>query len=144
MILPDVNVLIYAHREEQPEHERYAEWLKRLAAGPAPFALSSMTLSGFLRIVTNHRIFDPPTPTERAIEFCRELLAHPRSVVIEPSTRHFEILFDLVDRAEIKGRHVSDAYLAALAIEHGCELVTTDGNFGRFPGLRWRHPLAAT
>jgi len=143
MILPDINVLIYSHREEQPEHERYAEWLESLANGPAPFALSSMTLSGFLRIVTNPQLFDPPTPMDQAIEFCRELLAHPRSVLVEPSERHLEILFDLIGRAELHGRLVSDAHLAALAIEHGCELVTTDGHFGRFPGLRWRHPLAA-
>lgn len=142
MELPDINVLIYAHREDAPEHERYAAWLRRLAAGPEPFALSSFTLGGFLRIVTNRRIFDPATPLEVAISFCEKLLERPRAVLVQPSHRHWAILIDLLRRTEIQGAGVSDVHLAALAIEHGCELVTTDGDFARFPDLRWRHPLA--
>lgn len=141
--LPDINVLIYAHREDAPEHDRYAEWLRQLATGSAPFALSSFTLGGFLRIVTNPKIFDPPTPMDVAIEFCQGLLDRPRSVLVQPSDRHVEILVDLLRRSGVRGAGVSDAYLAALAIEHGCELTSTDGDFARFPGLRWRHPLAA-
>jgi len=143
MELPDINVLIYAHREDAPDHDRYATWLRRLAAGPEPFALSSFTLGGFLRIVTNPKIFDPATPMEVAISFCEGLLQRPHAVVIQPSRRHWSILVDLLRRTEIRGAGVSDVHLAALAIEHGCELVTTDGDFARFPDLRWRHPLAA-
>lgn len=143
MDLPDINVLIYAHREDAPEHDRYAAWLRRLAGGPEPFALSSFTLGGFLRIVTNPKIFDPATPLETAIDFCEKLLERPLAVMIQPSRRHGSILVDLLRRTEIQGAGVSDVHLAALAIEHGCELVTTDGDFGRFPDLRWRHPLAA-
>lgn len=144
MQLPDLNVLIYAHREDSPEHERYAAWLHELAGGTEPFALASATLAGFLRIVTNPRIFDPPTPVGVALDFCRRLVARPRSVLVQPGNRHWALLSDLVAKAGIRGALVSDAYLAALAIEHGCELVTTDGDFGRFPGLRSRHPLAGS
>lgn len=142
MELPDINVLIYAHREDALEHDRYAAWLRRLAAGAEPFALSSFTLGGFLRIVTNRRIFDPATPLEVAIAFCEALLERPQAVLIQPSRRHWSILVDLLRQTEIHGAGVSDVYLAALAIEHGCELVTTDGDFDRIPDLRWRHPLA--
>lgn len=142
MQLADINVLIYAHREDAPEHAGYAEWLRRLAEGGEPFALSSFTLAGFLRIVTNPRIFDPPTPPPTAVAFCQSLLALPRAVLVQPSHRHWHILVELLRETGIRGAGVSDAYLAALAIEHGCELVSTDGGFARFPGLRWRHPLA--
>lgn len=143
MDLPDIDVLIYAHREDSPEHERYAAWLRRLANAAAPFALSSFTLGGFLRIVTNPKIFDPPTPMDVALSFCDQLVRRPRAVLVQPGYRHWEILVDAIRMAEIRGPMVSDAFLAALAIEHGCELVTTDSDFSRFPGLRWRHPLSA-
>src|SRR5581483_8815214 len=143
MLLPDINALIYAHREDAPEHDRYAEWLEGLAGGPAPFALSSVTLAGFLRIVTNSRIFQAPTPMKVALAFCHQLIALPTAVFIQPGERHWSIMVDLIERANVRGAMVSDAYLAALAIEHGCELVTTDGDFARFPSLRWRHPLAS-
>ncbi len=143
MELPDINVLIYAHREDAPEHDRYAAWLQSLAAGPEPFALSSFTLGGFVRIVTHRRIFDPPTPLDVALSFCEGLLERPSAVVLQPSRRHWSILADLLRKTDIRGAGVSDAHLAALALEHGCELATTDGDFARFPGLRWHHPLAA-
>ena len=141
MQLPDVNVLIYAHREDAPEHYRYAAWLKALAEGDEPFAVAEIVLASFLRIVTNGRIFDPPTPMATAIAFCQRLVDWPRAVLVVPSRRHWDLLADLC--ANIEGPLVADAYLAALAIEHGCELVTTDSDFARFKGLRWRHPLSA-
>jgi toxin-antitoxin system PIN domain toxin len=141
MQLPDVNVLIYAHRADAPEHERYAEWLRALTASDEPFALSDVVLSGFLRIVTNARIFDPPTPMAVAIGFCQRLVEWPRASLLTPSRRHWDVFVSLC--ADVKGPLVADAYIAAVAIEHGCELITTDGDFARFPGLRWRHPLAA-
>lgn len=142
MILPDINVLIYAHREDSPEHEKYAGWLRDLVAGPEPFALSSYTLAGFLRIVTNKRIFKPPTPRAVALEFCQQLVAQPLAVFLQPGSRHWSILSELIEESSVEGALVSDAFLAALALEHGAELVTTDIDFARFPRLRWRHPLA--
>jgi len=141
MQLPDVNVLIYAHREDAPEHERYATWLRALVEADEPFALAESVLASFLRIVTNGKIFDPPTPMPVAIVFCQQLLQWPRAVVVAPGGRHWEIFVDLC--ANLQGALVADADLAALAIEHGCELVTTDSDFARFKGLRWRHPLSA-
>ena len=140
MQLPDVNVLIYAHREDAPEHDRYAAWLRSLTDGAEPFALSEVVLASFLRIVTNPRIFDPPTPMETAVAFCQRLVDWPRAVLVAPTRRHWDVFVGLC--ASIQGPLVTDAYLAALAIEHGCELVTTDSDFARFQGLRWRHPLA--
>jgi toxin-antitoxin system PIN domain toxin len=142
MQLPDVNVLIYAHREDAPEHDRYAAWLRALTASEEPFALSDLVLAGFLRIVTNPRIFDPPTPMETGIAFCQQLVHWPRASLIGPSRRHWDVFVNLC--SGVKGSLVADAYIAALAIEHGCELITTDGDFARFAGLRWRHPLAAS
>lgn len=141
MRLPDVNVLIYAHREDAPEHHRYAAWLTALAEADEPFAVAEIALAGFLRIVTNGKIFDPPTPMDTATAFCRRLVEWPGAVLLTPSQRHWDLFIDLC--ADIEGPLVSDAYLAALAIEHGCELITTDSDFARFKGLRWRHPLSA-
>ena len=141
MQLPDVNVLIYAHRMDSPEHERYAAWLKALAESDEPFGLAEIVLAGFLRVVTNRKIFDPATPMPKAIAFCRRLVERPRAVLVTPSRRHWDLFVDLC--ADIQGALVTDAYIAALAIEHGCELITTDSDFARFKGLRWRHPLGA-
>src|SRR5439155_19088307 len=141
MRLPDVNVLIYAHREDAAEHDRYAALLLALTAADEPFALSEVVLAGFLRIVTNPKIFDSPSPMETAIAFCQRLVDWPRAVPVVPSRRHWDIFIGLC--ANIHGALVTDAYLAALAIEHGCELITTDSDFARFSGLRWRHPFAA-
>jgi toxin-antitoxin system PIN domain toxin len=143
MQLPDVNVLIYAHREDADEHEAYAAWLENLVNHEAPFAVSEIVLSSFLRIVSNPKIFTPATPMNVALEFCERLVAWPRSVPVLPTERHWALFTQLCRDSQIKGAMVSDAYLAALAIEHGCELVTTDSDFARFAGLRWRHPLSA-
>jgi toxin-antitoxin system PIN domain toxin len=134
--------LIYAHREDAPEHDRYASWLRALTEADEPFAVSEAVLSSVIRIVTNSKIFNPPSPMEAAVGFCQRLLDWPRAVMIVPSRRHWDIFTGLC--ANVQGPLVSDAYLAALAIEHGCELITTDSDFARFPGLRWRHPFSAS
>ena len=141
MQLPDVNVLIYAHREDAPEHDRYAAWLKALAKADEPFAVSEIVLASFLRIVTNRRIFDPPTPMKTAIAFCQRIVNWPNAIRVAPERGHWNLFVSLC--GNIQGPLVTDAYLAALAIEHGCELISTDSDFGRFKGLRWRHPLKA-
>lgn len=144
MQLLDVNVLIYAHREDSPEHGRYASWLHRLVTNGQPFALSSVTLAGFLRIVTNRRIFPQPTPMGTALAFCHGLLHRRTAVLVQPGPEHFSILADLIEHSGIDGPLVTDAYIAALALEHGCEVVSTDSDFARFGDrVRWRHPLAA-
>ena len=95
MQLPDVNVLIYAHREDAPEHERYAAWLLALTEADEPFAVSEAVLAGVLRIVTNPKIFDPPSPMETAIAFCQRLIDWPLAVMIVPSRRHWDIFVGL-------------------------------------------------
>jgi uncharacterized protein len=138
--MPDVNILVYAHREESPAHQRYAEWLVNLANGPEPFALSEFVLHGFLRIVTNARIFDPPSTTEEAFQFLDALIALPTCSLILAGARHWDIFRDLCERGNVKGKLVADAVHAALAIETGCEWVSADTDFARFaPPLRWKH-----
>ena len=143
MILPDVNVLVYAHRSDStPEHSVYAAWVERMATGPEPFALSVLVLAGFLRIVTNPRIFRPPSTLDEALGFVRELLARPTARVIAPGPNHLAILEELCQQASATGKLVADAQHAAVAIEHGCTMVSSDADFSRFPTLRWRHPLS--
>lgn len=141
MQLPDVNVLIYAHRQDAPEHDRYAAWLRALVEAPEPFAVAEIVLASFLRSVTNPKIFRPATPIETALAFCSRLVEWPRAVFVAPSRSHWDLFVKLCEG--IEGPLVSDAYVAALAIENGCELITTDSDFARFRGLRWRHPLGA-
>ncbi|MCG5055435.1 MAG: type II toxin-antitoxin system VapC family toxin [Myxococcales bacterium] len=142
MLIPDVNVLIYAHRAESPEHDRYAQWLIGLARGPEPFALSDLGASGFVRIVTNPKIWEAPTDTSVAIAFIDRLRSRSHARPLTHGASSWRIFADLCAQAKARGKLVADAYHAALAIEHGCELVTCDGDFARFAGLRHRHPLA--
>lgn len=141
MILPDVNVLVYAHRRDASRHEAYRAWLEEAVSGPAPYGLSDLVLSGFVRIVTHPRVFVDPTPLAEALAFVRSIRDRENRVAVEPGPRHWEIFLDLCERVGVRGNLVPDAYLAALAIEAGMEWVTTDGDFRRFPGLKVRHPL---
>jgi toxin-antitoxin system PIN domain toxin len=141
VILTDVNVLIYAHREDAADHPRFRDWLETVVASPEAFGVPDLVLSGFLRVVTHPRIFNPPTPLERALEFCNYLRDQPNAIVVTPGDRHWGIFTDLCSQARAGGNLVADAYLAALAIESGCEWITTDRDYRRFPGLRWRHPF---
>ena len=142
MILPDVNVLVYAYREDAARHARYRSWLEGVIEGPEAYGLADVVLAGFLRVVTHPRVFAPPSPTVAALEFAEILRGHPNCVPIAPGPRHWDIFTDLCRAAGAKGNLVPDAYLAALAIESGSEWMTTDRDFSRFPGLRWRDPGA--
>lgn len=140
MQMPDVNVLVYAHREESPDHARYADWLKALVVGPEPFAISELVLHGFLRVVTNPRIFEPPSTLDQALRFVDALLAQPGCTLIRPGPNHWEILRRLCRDNSVRGKMVADAVHAALAIESGCEWISADTDFARFaPVLRWKH-----
>jgi toxin-antitoxin system PIN domain toxin len=139
--LLDVNVLVYAHREDVPSHERYRQWLEGLANGDEAFGLADWVLSGFLRVVTHPKVFQRPTPLSEALSFVEVLRSCENHVGIEPGTRHWGLFIALCKRADARGNLIPDAYLAALALEAGHELITTDRGFARFPGLRWSHPL---
>lgn len=142
MILPDVNVLVYAYRADAPGHGAYREWLEGTINGDEAYGLSDLVLSGFLRIVTHRKVFTLPSPIGHALEFATALRDRPNCVGVVPGPRHWEIFARLCQEAGAKGNLIPDAYLAALAIESGSEWITTDRDYSRFPGLRWRHPLA--
>ena len=142
MILLDVNVLVNAFREASPEHAAYRAWLVATVEADEPFGLSELVLSGFVRVATHPRVFDPPAPVGEALAFVDALRSQPNAVLVAPGARHWAIFERLCVGAGARGNLVADAYLAALAIESGCEWITGDRDFSRFPGLRWRHPLA--
>jgi toxin-antitoxin system PIN domain toxin len=143
MILTDVNVLVYAHREDAPGHRAYHEWLEALLNGDLAYGFSELVLSGFLRVVTHPRVFNPPSDLASAFAFAQGIRNQPNAVPISPGPRHWDIFKRLCKTAGVKGNLVPDTYLAALAIESGCEWITTDRDYSRFPGLKWRHPLQA-
>ena len=143
MILPDVNVLVYAHRPDSiHNHGEYAAWLTRVAGSPKAFGLSEAVLSGFVRVVANPKIFKNPTPTEVAITFCERLRNRPQARILKPGEGNWAIFRSLCAEPGVKGKLVADAWHAALALETDCEWITCDSDFARFPGLRWRHPLS--
>ena len=142
MILPDVNVLVYAHREDSVRHSDYRDWLNRTLASDAAFGISDLVLSGFLRVVTHPRVFSDPTPLDVAMEYAASVRNHPHAVTLAPGERHWEIFQRLCQEVSARGNLIADAYLAALAIEAGAEWITTDRDYARFSGLRWRHPLS--
>jgi uncharacterized protein len=141
MLMPDVNILIYAHREDEKHHEAYARWLTNLVDGPEPFALSVLVAVGFVRIVTNRRIYEKPTPLPMALAYLEQLISHPRCRVATPSASHLADVMRLCRSASVTGKAVADAQHAALAISEGCVWVTRDGDFARYEqhGLRWLH-----
>lgn len=141
MILPDVNVLVYAHREDVRDHRAYRDWLESTINADSAFGLSDLVVSGFVRIVTHPRIFRYPSSLTDALQFAEDLRGRPNRVAIAPGRDHWRIFRRLCEEAGAKGNLVPDAWFAAMAIEHGCEWITADGDFARFSGLKWRRPL---
>jgi uncharacterized protein len=141
MMLADTNVLVYAFDPDAERHEEYRAWLESVVNDPVPYAVSDFALTGMFRIVTNRRIYSKPATTSQALEFAELIREQPQAMVVAPGARFWSIFSELCDKVGARGKLVPDAYLAALAIENACELVTADRDFARFPGLRWRHPL---
>jgi toxin-antitoxin system PIN domain toxin len=141
MRVVDVNILVYAHRREAPDHEAMRSWLDAARRAPRPLGLADVVLAGFLRLVTNPRVFRDPTALDEAIRFVDALMAGPAVRRIAPGERHWSLFTDLCRRAGVKGNLVPDAYLAALALEQGAVLVTADRDFARFPEVRVENPL---
>jgi uncharacterized protein len=141
MLMPDVNVLVYAHRDTLAPHSRYRAWLEALVGGPEPFALSVLVAVGFVRVVTNPRVFPVPTPLASALATVDQLAAHPRCRLVAPDREHWRRVSELCRATGVTGRRVADAEHAALAMAGGCVWATADGDFGRFAphGLRWQH-----
>lgn len=141
MILCDVNVLVYAFRRDIEGHDRYKDWLDGVVDSDASYGVSDFVLGAFLRLVTNPRIFLRPSRMGKALAFAGAFRARRNAVSISPGSRHWSIFERLCREPDVRGDSVPDAWFAALAIESGCEWITADRGFGRFLGLRWRHPL---
>jgi hypothetical protein len=141
MRLVDVNVLVHAFRADAPEHAAHRAWVESLVGSDEAYAVSDHVLAGFLRVVTHPRVFHPPTPIGPALEFARAFRERANAALVAPGARHWGIFERLCVEAGARGNLVPDAWLAALAIESGCEFVTADRDYARFTDLRWRHPL---
>lgn len=141
MILPDVNVLLYAFRSDVERHAEYRSWLHSVLASGRPYAMSPQVLAAVVRIATHPRVFRRPSRLEEALAFTNVLLEQPNCQVVEPGPDHWRIFRRLCRTAQVSGNLVQDAWYAALAIESGCQWITTDRDYARFEGLRWGPPF---
>ena len=141
MTLLDVNVLLYAYNADASEHVAARTWLGGLFASREWVGLTWLTLWAFLRIATNPRVFDRPLSTSEAEAAISSWLAQPAAGILEPGERHWDILRGLVHDGQAAGPLVMDAVLAAIALEHGATVCTTDRDFSRFPGIQWVNPI---
>jgi hypothetical protein len=141
MILIDANLLLYAYDPRAANHEASKRWLERVLSGPELVRFAWLTIWAFLRISTNPRVFEHPLSIAEANAIVTAWLAQPQSGVLDPGERHREILPELLASAQASGPMVVDAVIAAIAIEHGAILQTTDRDFSRFAGLKWINPL---
>lgn len=142
MILVDANLFIYAHDLTSPFHLRARRWIEEAFAGAEPVRVSWTSLLAFLRITTHTRLFHNPFSVEEALQAVESWFAQPCMGLLQPGQQHSAILSSLLRETRVTGPLIMDAYLAALAIEHGAVLYTTDGDFDLFPGLRHVNPLA--
>lgn len=141
MVLIDVNVLVYAHREDVRDHPAYREWVESIINGHVKYGLSELVLSGFIRVVTHPRIFETPSSLAQALAFANQIKSSGQAICIAPGPRHWAFFLQCVEDTNATGNAVADAYHAALAMEWGCQWVTTDKGFRRFKGLSVKHPL---
>jgi toxin-antitoxin system PIN domain toxin len=142
VILPDLNLLIYAHNEAAPQHSRARQWWEDLIQREHPIGMPWAVALGFVRLVTHPRVLEQPLPPALALGYVETWLEHSCVRILDPGPRHVRLLHALFEAAGVAGSLTTDAHLAALAIEHQCELHSNDGDFARFPGLRWHNPLA--
>jgi hypothetical protein len=141
MILPDINILVYAHNVRSAQYAKATRWWNECLQGPEGVALAWVVLLGFVRVTTNPRAFEHPMRAEEAIERVGEWLSLPHIYLVEPAENHFEKWSSLLKGLGTAGNLTTDAHLAALAMERGLILHTTDADFARFPGLKWHNPL---
>jgi uncharacterized protein len=144
VIIPDVNVLVYAFRADSPRNDTYRDWLRRAVVGAEVVGLTDLTASGFLRIVTHRKVFADPAPVSIASQFVTRLLQAPASRWVGESRSSWHHLTVLAaDDSGVTGNRVPDAYLAAIAIAHGARIATADRGFARYSGLRFFDPCHA-
>ena len=143
MILPDLNLLVHAHNTQFPQHQQARAWWEERLRGPEGVALAWAVLLGFLRLMTNRHVLENPFAPAEALAIIEEWLELPHFNIVEPGASHLELLKRMVLTAGTAGNLTTDAHLAALAIERGLILHTTDADFSRFAGLKWVNPLKA-
>lgn len=143
MKLPDINLLVYAADDSSRHHARARPWLEQTLSGVEEVGFAWMVLLGFLRISTNPAAFGNALSPDRAFEYINSWLDSPAATVVHPSGRHADHMRDLLMPLGTAGNLTNDAHLAALAIEHGAELCSSDNDFSRFKGVRWSNPLAS-
>jgi hypothetical protein len=141
MIVPDVNLLLYAHIEAYGEHRKARVWWDTLLNGRTEVGVAGPVLFGFVRVATNRKLFDPPMSVADALAWVRGWLARPNVRFLSPGPRHLEIAFRLLDQLGAAANLTTDVQVAALAIEYQAELHSNDADFGRFTQLRWVNPL---
>lgn len=142
MILVDANVLLYAEDQLSPHHDKARAWWDEKLSGVMPVCLCWTVLGAFIRIGTNARVFTNPLSLDQAVSRVQSWLDQPCVRLVHPTERHWIIFRKMLKEGQAVANLVTDAHLAALAMEHGCELISTDSDFSRFPGLRWRNPLS--
>ena len=142
MILVDANLLLCPYHPRAEQHEESRAWLEAVLSGPDLVRFAWLTLWAFLRIATSPRVFESPLSTSEAEAAISSWLGQPAAGILDPGERHWDILRGLVRDGQAAGALVMDAVLAAIALEHGATICTTDRDFARFPGLKWMNPLA--
>lgn len=143
MITPDANIILYAYNEDAAKHEEAKEWFEEQLSQPADFGMSWQVITAFLRISTNPKAFPHPFGLQEAVDIVAEWLQHPRIVILSPTENHWDIFQDLIKEGQTKAALMMDAHLAALAIEHGATLATTDNDFSKFSSLKTTNPLSS-
>jgi toxin-antitoxin system PIN domain toxin len=143
VILVDANLLLYAYHTRADQHEKSRAWLETALSGQEFVRFTWVTLWAFVRIATNHRVFERPLTVAEAEAAVSSWLDRPVAGIIEPGERHWDILKELIRRGQATGPLVMDAALAAIAIEHGATICTTDRDFSRFPGVKSTNPIGA-
>lgn len=142
MVVPDINLLVFAYNQAAPRHEAARAWWERLMTGREHVGIPWAVVFGFVRLVTHPAVLEDPLPPMAAIERVRQWFAREHVQTLDPGPRHLQIVEGLFEATGVAGNLTTDAHLAALAIEHQCQLHSSDTDFGRFPGLRWYNPLA--
>lgn len=140
MFLLDVNVVLASHRGDHPNHNHVRPWFDQLLAGDDPFTVPALVWASFLRLATNRRIFEVPTPRAEAFAFIDATTGQPHHLPTGPGPRHLALLRELCDEADASGDLIPDAVLAAVAAEHHCDVVTLDRDFARFTSVRHIRP----
>lgn len=141
MILADVNVLIYAFRSDSDQHDAYRSWLEEVVNGPSAYGVSPQVLASVVRICTHPRIFNHSSTLDETLAFCKVISDQPDATLITPGERHWSIFESMCRQSRATGNLVQDAWFAALAVESGCEWITVDRDYARFPQLTWRTPF---